>query len=230
MTQFTFRDDNRKVQRKHVNDLIESIKAHGYLNHAPIVLNEDGEIIDGQHRYIACCELGITPPTITIRKDDPTLMVDLNRSQKAWAIEDFINFFAEAGKYSFKILQDFCKYCHLAVTPSLIILLNNEFKSFDDIRTGSLMINLSEQELQEKRRIANDITAIAKLINLKKGNKSITQAYMSLIEMDGFKRDYFFMKMRRYRDRLSLCGTSKAYLQMFVAVYNYRNKGGELVL
>lgn len=222
-----FREDNRKIQRQHVNEIKESIMAHGYLNHAPIVLNEEGEIIDGQHRYIACCELGITPPTVTVTSDDTKLMVDLNRSQKAWSIDDFINFYAKAGKWSYKVLQEFCKYARLATTPSLIILLGN-FKSFDMIRTGELIFDVDTNELQKKYAIADDIGQIAKLFGLHRGNKAMTEAYVTLISIEGFDRDYFMQKMKRYRDRLSLCASAKSYLQLFVSVYNYRNKGGEL--
>lgn len=224
-----FRDDNRKVQRKHVNELKESIKAHGYLKHSPIVLSEDGEIIDGQHRYIACCELGITPPTITLRGDNAKLMVDLNRSQKAWGVDDFVNFYAKAGKWSFQILQEFCKKTKLATTPALIVLMG-KFTTFDVIRTGDLKLDLDVKQLASKYAIAEDIGVIARLFGLHKGNKAMTEAYTSLIEIEGFEREYFLHKLRRYRDRLSLCGSSKAYLQLFASIYNFNNKCGKLVL
>lgn len=226
---FTFRTDNRKIQRQHVNEIKESIQAHGYLSHAPIVLNEEGEIIDGQHRYIACCELGITPPTVTVTSNDTKLMVDLNRSQKAWSIDDFINFYAKAGKWSYKVLQEFCKYAKLATTPALIILLGS-FRSFESIRTGELMFEMDATELQKKYAIADDIGRIARLFGLRRGNKTMTEAYVTLVGVEGFDREYFLQKMQRYRDRLSLCASSKSYLQLFVSIYNYRNKSGELAL
>lgn len=224
-----FREDNRKVVRHHVEEIKESIKAHGYLNHAPIVLNEQGEIIDGQHRYIACCELGITPPTITLTGDNSQLMVDLNRSQKAWGIDDFVNFYSKMGKMSFQVLQEFCKKTKLAVTPALMIL-TGKFSNFDVIRKGDLVFDCDNKLLVKKYEIADDVSRIARLLKLHRGNKSITDAYLSLIGIDGFNREYFIQKMYRYRDRLALCASAKSYLQMFVAVYNYRNKGGEIVL
>lgn len=51
--------------------LKESIQERGI--YLPIVVNAQNEILDGHHRYKTCQELGIEPPTILRKFDDPLL-------------------------------------------------------------------------------------------------------------------------------------------------------------
>lgn len=56
---FTFLSTNRPVQRNHVNKLKKSLSEYGFLESQPITVTEDYKILDGQHRFIACKEMGI---------------------------------------------------------------------------------------------------------------------------------------------------------------------------
>jgi site-specific DNA-methyltransferase (adenine-specific) len=47
-------------------DALKASIAAGYDPARPIVVDENGAILDGHHRQQACAELGITPPTITL--------------------------------------------------------------------------------------------------------------------------------------------------------------------
>jgi ParB-like chromosome segregation protein Spo0J len=47
-------------------DALKASIAAGYDPARPVVVDENGAILDGHHRQQACAELGITPPTITL--------------------------------------------------------------------------------------------------------------------------------------------------------------------
>ena len=87
-----------------------------------------------------------------------------------------------------------------------------------------------KKSLQEKLAIAEDINLIAKYLRLPRGNKSMTQAYLNLLVVDGFDRKYFLEKLRRYKSELSLCANDKKYLQMFMQIYNYGKKDNKITL
>jgi ParB/RepB/Spo0J family partition protein len=65
--------------------LKQSIKANGL--YVPIIVNQDGIILDGHHRYKACQELGIEPKTIVRESEDKleeqlfVIECNLNRRQ-----------------------------------------------------------------------------------------------------------------------------------------------------
>ena len=56
-TKFTLFDDNRDINDSHVEELTKSMKKSGQL--MPVIVNEDMEVMDGQHRVKACEQLGI---------------------------------------------------------------------------------------------------------------------------------------------------------------------------
>jgi hypothetical protein len=64
---FTLLHGNRKLQKNHVNKITMSIDQKNLMDVSPIVVNEKYEIIDGQHRFMACHNLGI--PVTYIMKE-----------------------------------------------------------------------------------------------------------------------------------------------------------------
>lgn len=225
------REDNRKIIRKHVEELKKSINENGYMDFKPIIVDKDNTIIDGQHRYIACQELGIEAPVLTVDGNAVAMMVTLNKTQKAWGINDFINFHAECGNKSYITLREFIKETGLSPTPAIILLTDERgFFGFDNVKEGNLKIELTQEQFDEYVEIAQAINKIAKLMKLVKGNKLLTQTYLSLLKIEGFDQEYFFDKILRYRDELHICGSLKAYLQMFVNIYNYNKKGYRITL
>ena len=56
---FTFLTANRPIHRGHVNKLKKSLTEYGFLDSQPITVTPDFRIIDGQHRFIACKEMGL---------------------------------------------------------------------------------------------------------------------------------------------------------------------------
>lgn len=61
--------------------LRNDIKENG--QRVPIVVTETGMILDGRHRYRACSELGLKPPTVTYDGDDPAgYVLSLNLARR----------------------------------------------------------------------------------------------------------------------------------------------------
>lgn len=109
---FKFSKNNRQVTTAHVKTLKESIKKYGYFNSKPITVTPDMVISDGQHRYLACKELGL--PIVyeidNISSDDS--MVVLNTTSNIWRLNEFINHYASRGIECYIGLQEFMKQYH----------------------------------------------------------------------------------------------------------------------
>ena len=226
--------ENRKINRQHVEEIKESITKHGYLACNPIITNAKGEIIDGQHRFIACKELGVEPMILSIKDVNESLMVDLNRTQRSWRMEEFINYYAEMGNPNYKVLRSFIKESTLAVTPCIMILtrLNPSAIKFEKIKSGNLMVDFDEnsEEYNECLCIAEQINKIAKYLKLPKGNKVLTDVILSMLKLENFDLFYLVDKVSRYRDELYLCGSFKGYLTLFTRIYNLNKKGAKISL
>ena len=101
---------NRSVKR-HYKDIIESMKKHGNLS-VGLVAEVNGVlyIIDGQHRFTACKELGITfeykKVVLNDTKDIIQLISSLNSNAKTWKDIDYLEAWATEGKKSYQWLKE----------------------------------------------------------------------------------------------------------------------------
>jgi len=93
---FKFLDNNRKPNEKILGKLQKSIQENGI--QIPIVLNNDNQIIDGQHRFWALKNLGYKVPYIiskTWKEDKHT--IEINNTGSKWNAMDFANYASESG-------------------------------------------------------------------------------------------------------------------------------------
>ena len=86
---------NRDIARPQVDRLKKLIQKYGYIESYPIIVDPDGLIIDGQHRYLACKELSIEPPIVVEKSFDLTPI--LNSSQMRWSTKDYVKYYAAKG-------------------------------------------------------------------------------------------------------------------------------------
>jgi len=109
-TRFHKIDGNRRTNKAHVRSLTEALaeKAH-LIALNPILVNEDGGIIDGQHRFEAIKQLG--QPVYYIQGKNLTLedVQSLNASSKNWSPIDFAKSFADLGDSNYEMYLNFKK-------------------------------------------------------------------------------------------------------------------------
>lgn len=97
---------NRAINQNNVNRLIKSISAHNMLEQHPIIVNENFEVIDGQHRLAACRKLKI-PCYFTVAEGyKPIDMILLNTNSLQWLARDYLNYFVAQGNINYIYLRD----------------------------------------------------------------------------------------------------------------------------
>jgi predicted lipoprotein with Yx(FWY)xxD motif len=82
------------------NDLIKSMKEHGFLEHCPIIcIQKDDrlEIFDGHNRFVAAKFLGLEIHYLAYPNDSKMDIACFNKCVKAWAAKDYINAWASQG-------------------------------------------------------------------------------------------------------------------------------------
>lgn len=85
---------NRPVNRSLVNKLKESMNKYGVLSSITIYQNdEEILVVDGQHRWTAASELGLSVPAISISWDAMDAIVEMNTIQVNWTMDNFVDFF-----------------------------------------------------------------------------------------------------------------------------------------
>lgn len=105
--QFKDLPGNRKVDPKHVQQLVRTIKENGNLTQQfPVIVNAAKEVFDGQHT-IKALEILRQPVYYTIKEGLNVDMVpQANSSHKNWDWKDYSNGLAERGNVHYKHLLD----------------------------------------------------------------------------------------------------------------------------
>ena len=117
-------DSNRGVIDKHVDQLVASIQENGSLM-LPIIVNEKGEVIDGQHRLHAYSRLELPVPYIVADGYGIDQVKVLNINQKNWSLTDYIKSWATRGNEEYVKLLKFMDDYKLGTDVSIAILLGN---------------------------------------------------------------------------------------------------------
>ena len=107
---FKFMYGNRPVRKGTLAKVIRSIEQEGQLNEIEVnPTKEQGKwvIVDCQHRFTACRQLGI-PVEVKVHKKDFTLrdLITTNTVRKNWSLSDVIKSYAELGLPHYVKLHD----------------------------------------------------------------------------------------------------------------------------
>lgn len=93
LDKFKFVEGNRVVTRN--RRLKAHIEKKGILE--PITVNKKMEVTDGQHRLAIARELGISVP-YKFSEESTASIMEINNTQKAWKLTDYIGSYASVGK------------------------------------------------------------------------------------------------------------------------------------
>lgn len=86
---------NRRLSKSHIRKLAESIgQDASSLPYSPIIVNEKNQIIDGQHRYAACEQLGLPVYYMVWKGSTIEDAQRLNANSKNWTPWDYAFSFA----------------------------------------------------------------------------------------------------------------------------------------
>ncbi len=122
---FNFKIENRGISRMKIKLLKENFKTFGYCAQYPILVDENFNIIDGQHRFVACKELGLEIVYEFSQNKSNEYMRSLNIASSNWELSDYINSYCNEGRETFVNFVNFKNKNKLTVTNALIIFFEN---------------------------------------------------------------------------------------------------------
>lgn len=218
----SFLKENRPIDRNQVNKLKASIQETGYWDECPIIVDKDMNIIDGQHRFTACQEMGIPIKYIVSKTMDINTLAVINTTQKNWNIGDFVNFYAHQDNVSYIMLQAFVK--ENKINPSIaIMLIKNAVSGGSDsaiIKSGNFTV--TQKEIKDAQERATRILATVKLMRLPMTDK-LVRALVSANKHPQFTFEKFLQKVSIQMDKIYRCQTTAGYLDMIEKIFNFKN-------
>lgn len=130
---FKFINGNREIKPAHLKNLIKSVEANNLLEFNPILVNEDHEVIDGQHRLLTAKELKTPIFYIILRGGRILEVVAFNTNKRNWSLENFLDLNIKHKNQNYILIKEFCDTYHLSISSALILLCPRKSKKPSDL-------------------------------------------------------------------------------------------------
>lgn len=220
---------NRDVDLRHVERLKKLMTKENLLNLHPIIVNNQMEVIDGQHRLQAARELN---QAVFYIQADVTYKHILysNYGQKKLDLRDILKFYAEKDRNPNYIkLLSIMSELGLGAR-SLLCLLTGMFGGSltNAIKEGAYIFPTKQQE-----KIDYIKSAYVRFVDFMKENKfeyypslkgtAFCTGFRTFILLDEFDMTSFFNNVKKYWQEMEPQPNSKFWLRFLIKFYNKRN-------
>lgn len=105
-SKFTLSKYNREP--RDIKNLVQKIKENDYTEFQPILVDKELNIVDGQHRYLACMELGLPIHFIVSQDIHIFAAAHMNQASKNWSSMDYARHYAQRKNPEYIRLLDLC--------------------------------------------------------------------------------------------------------------------------
>lgn len=212
---FTRMPGNRLVSERHVQKLMEAMRVHDLFT--PILVNQDFQVIDGQHRLEARRRLGLPVPYYWNKGLALEDVQKLNSTQKGWGNDDFVRSQIELGNQHYVQYEWFRRKYNLPHVPSVWLLGGDHNVKREHFQSGKFKV----KDLEGAKAKAEMLTTIAPYFSHWKDAKFI-KAFLSCMGRQGFDFKRFLHRLQQNPGMLTPQTTIDRYFVAIEEVYNFR--------
>lgn len=209
-------EGNRPVKPLHVEKLAKSMLERQLA--VPIIVNENFEIIDGQHRFAAISKNGL-PLYFIVRKGYNLSDVQrLNGNTENWNLSDFLEGYIELKKSDYLTVRYFTDKWRVPIGLAIELLSSktNRKDSTRDFKEGNYKVdNLKKCELMMER-----IQDFSFFENYK--TTTFIRAFQRFSASKKYSHDVMKNKIAYKSDILAPRNKIDLYLDLLSAMYNYK--------
>ena len=207
---------NREIDKGHVQKLIREMKKKDL--DLPIFINENDEVVDGQHTLQARKELGKPVRYIRGKFENEFDVAIMNANRKNWPMTAYLNFHIENGKKDYQIIKAMTKQYSLPLECA-IFLLAGGYSMWRETRADFKQGKFRIKTLQRCNEIGADLMFMKNNFNIRLTRSFIT-AYAVVSEHPKFKWDRFKTALKS-KSALLLRGTNtEDFVRAFDKIYN----------
>lgn len=217
---FKYLEGNRNVNPIHYERIKKSISENSLFS--IIVVNENFEIIDGQHRFEVCKELGLPINYVVCKGYGLKEVQMLNQNTKTWSGTDFLEAYCKIGNQDYIQFRDFMKRYDLGQNACLAIFAGiessvdaNKIKEFNN---GKFKIYNYLKAVD----IADKIISVSRFYTGAK-RRTFIFALLSVLKNPEFNFNQFIHKLSYQSSELVDCVSKKDYISIIEKIYNYHS-------
>jgi hypothetical protein len=211
---FKIHNLNREVSRDRVKRLAEEMKIKNLLHLYPIVIDQDGVILDGQHRFEAA--KSIESEIYYVQSENDYQISDVSKSnsmQRAWRTVDHIHFHAKNGNPHYIEIIDLS--WELGVDPELVIWVMG--KNRNDVKKGDFVITDEGREIT--RKVLQHADMLGDCFSYNK-HRPFLNALKTLLLIPDYNPMRMVQKASCYPELCKKQVDSKEYLRVLETIYN----------
>jgi hypothetical protein len=210
---------NRAVNPKTVAMLYVSMKKYGWIG-APIVVDENMRVIDGQHRLEAAEMAGI--PVLYIIMPGATLdqCRKLNMHGNAWIIMDFVVSYAELGNQHYATLLRLINKYNKSIRPAVIMAIcsgNLSGVNNNAIKDGRFLMWNEKKAMESLDYLT--LFDIPKI----KGLNYLVYAINGLHEVEICDNQRLLSAFSKYKECITNCSNIDDAISQLEYIYNKRH-------
>ena len=220
--QFKTLKGNRAINQKKIAKIIKDIESgFNMLPFCPIVVDNEMNVIDGQHRLQVSIKLQENVYYVICKPTTLPQVAKLNSRTERWKTEDFINCYIEQGVKDYETLKDFLNLYKLPKFVTLSLLQENL------VTSNTTIINEAFENGQFKANYTEEATDFAKFIYKFKFYKKFTAAHFisalyQLRRANKCNLDELIEIAQKYNSPLDGCSGPKDYKLALEQIYNYK--------
>lgn len=227
-SQFILLKQNRNIQETHKKNILNEIKKSGYDITKPIIVTSDFEIVDGQHRFLACRELDVEFSYIFTDKTASEAIHDCNILSKRWSKSDFLHYYKSLDFPDYILADTICREHNETIERLFGLLLGatpgGGFESAFNSGKFKIKVNIKEinKLISDAHLILHYITEISgsknhRFIDSKRFFDALTKCLK-----DGASVDVMKMKISMQLSKFHVCSSVNEYYKMLLDLYNYK--------
>lgn len=223
-TKFKTKKGNRELNKLHLKRLMSSVKELDLLHANPILVNEQYEIIDGQHRFTVCQELKKPVYYIVVKGFGLREIQVLNANSKNWKLEDYIDGYCSMGKVDYCELKKYVESTNLGVSILIALFCGTDNSEYlNNLRNGNLKIT-------HKNRGLIVLQWIKDWEQYYQGfsRRSFVLALAHIYNVKGYNHEKMMQKMKYQSAKLVDSLNTKTYLAILEEIYNFKERGDKV--
>ena len=218
--------EQRLLRPALVAKITRSMKRLGFVATTPIVVNEQMEIIDGQHRFQAAKNLGIP---FYFLVDDRLKVGDVREMAKAaaaWSFDDYVTSHVRQGNADYIRLRDLKELSGLGWSAFM-------HGAFADYRGREEDIALGRFNLSERKE-AEIIDFLAKFDIFKPiykywMHRGFVVACAIIFSHANYDHEQMKARLEYQSTRLVRCANAEDYVKLLESIYNYKSHAHKIV-
>jgi hypothetical protein len=221
-SKFKILSGNRKVNELHLKRLIKSFEKN-YL-FSPITINENWEIIDGQHRFFAAKNLGLPIFYIMVFGYSLPEVQILNSNTSNWNKNDYLEAYCDLGYKPYLIMNKFMQdFPMFALTTCEALLRNRSGEYYNDRSKGFEMGDLVIDNLPLSYENAKKILMF-KPYYVGYHRHIFVLTLISLFKNPNYNHLEMINKIKYQSSLLVHCSLRHQYLSILEEIYNFKRR------